>query len=214
VIGEEVARLRQEYEAEGLVESTMAEDPLTQFRTWFDGAAGSGLAEPNAFVLATVDEDGTPSARALLMKGLEGDGLVFYTGLESRKSRAMRSNGRAAATFVWIPLHRQVRFEGSVIEVEPTVADEYFASRPRGAQIAAHASRQSEPVDSRDELDARFRRLVADFGDSEIPRPTYWGGWKLVPDTVEFWQGQPNRFHDRVVYSRSGTRWVKQRLSP
>jgi pyridoxamine 5'-phosphate oxidase len=192
----------------------MAEDPLTQFRTWFDGAAGSGLAEPNAFVLATVDEDGTPSARALLMKGLEGDGLVFYTGLESRKSRAMRSNGRAAATFVWIPLHRQVRFEGSVIEVEPTVADEYFASRPRGAQIAAHASRQSEPVDSRDELDARFRRLVAAFGDSEIPRPTYWGGWKLVPDNVEFWQGQPNRFHDRVVYSRSGTRWVKQRLSP
>jgi pyridoxamine 5'-phosphate oxidase len=214
VIAEEVFRLRQEYEAEGLVESTMAEDPLTQFQTWFDGAAGSGLSEPNAFVLATVDEDGTPSARALLMKGLEGDGLVFYTGLESRKSRAMRSNGRAAATFVWIPLHRQVRFEGSVAEVEPTVADEYFASRPRGAQLAAHASLQSEPVNSRDELDARFRRIEAEFGDSEIPRPTYWGGWKLVPDTVEFWQGQPNRFHDRVVYSRSGTRWVKQRLSP
>lgn len=214
MIAEEIVQLRQEYEAEGLVESAMAEDPLTQFQTWFDGAAGSGLPEPNAFVLATVDEDGTPSARALLMKGLEGDGLVFYTGLESRKSRAMRSTGRAAATFVWIPLHRQVRFEGSVTEVEPTVADEYFASRPRGAQIAAHASLQSEPVNSRDELDARFSRLEADFGDSEIPRPTYWGGWKLVPETVEFWQGQPNRFHDRVVYSRSGTGWVKQRLSP
>lgn len=214
MIGEEAARLRQEYEAEGLVESTMAGDPLTQFQTWFDGAVESGLPEPNAFVLATVDDDGTPSARALLMKGLEGDGLVFYTGLESRKSRAMRSNGRAAATFVWIPLHRQVRFEGSVGEVEPAAADEYFESRPRGAQIAAHASHQSEPVGSRAELDARFRRLEAEFGESEIPRPAHWGGWKLVPDRVEFWQGQPNRFHDRVVYSRSGAGWVKQRLSP
>jgi pyridoxamine 5'-phosphate oxidase len=214
VISEEVARLRQEYEAEGLVESTMADDPMTQFESWFDGVVAAGLPEPNAFVLATVDPDGTPSARAVLMKALEDDGLIFYTGLESRKSRAMRGNGKAAATFVWIPLHRQVRFEGTVTEVDPDAADEYFASRPRGAQIAAHASLQSEPVVGRDALDRRFEELLARFGDDEIPRPSYWGGWALTPSSVEFWQGQPNRFHDRVVYSRSDSGWSKKRLSP
>lgn len=214
MIAEEVARLRQEYEAEGLVESSMAADPMSQFESWFNGVVDAGLPEPNAFVLATVDEDGTPSARALLMKALEPDGLVFYTGSQSRKSRAMRSNGLAAATFVWTPLHRQVRFEGTVTEVDASSADEYFATRPRGAQIAAHASHQSEPVTDRAELDDRFRMLEAQFGDSEIPRPSDWGGWKLTARTVEFWQGQPNRFHDRVVYSRSGSGWVKQRLSP
>lgn len=214
MIAEEVARLRDEYEAEGLVESTMADAPMSQFESWFDGAVDAGLPEANAFVLATVDEDGTPSARAVLMKGLEGQSLVFYTGLDSRKSQAMRANGVAAATFVWIPLHRQVRFEGTVTQVEASEADEYFATRPRGAQIAAHASHQSEPVRDRDELDSRFRSLEAEFGDSEIPRPPHWGGWRLTPSRVEFWQGQPNRFHDRVVYSRSGSGWVKQRLSP
>jgi pyridoxamine 5'-phosphate oxidase len=214
VISEEVARLRREYEAEGLVEATMADDPMTQFESWFAGVVAAGLPEPNAFVLATVDPDGTPSARALLMKGLEEDGLVFYTGSESRKSQAMRSNGRAAATFVWIPLHRQVRFEGTVAEVDPESADAYFATRPRGAQIAAHASLQSEPVGDRAELDRRFARLEAEFGDSEISRPPHWGGWKLTPRSVEFWQGQPNRFHDRVVYRKSGSGWSKRRLSP
>lgn len=214
MISEEVARLRREYEAEGLVEATMADDPMTQFESWFAGVVAAGLPEPNAFVLATVDPDGTPSARALLMKGLEEDGLVFYTGSKSRKSQAMRSNGRAAATFVWIPLHRQVRFEGTVAEVDPESADAYFATRPRGAQIAAHASLQSEPVGDRAELDRRFARLEAEFGDSEIPRPPHWGGWKLTPRSVEFWQGQPNRFHDRVVYHKSGSGWSKQRLSP
>lgn len=214
MISEEVSRLRQEYEAEGLVESTMADDPITQFESWFAGVVAAGLPEPNAFVLATVDPDGAPSARAVLMKGLEDDGLVFYTGSESRKSRAMRSNGRAAATFVWTPLHRQVRFEGTVTEVDPESADAYFATRPRGAQIAAHASLQSEPVGGREMLDDRFEQLTARFGDSEIPRPSHWGGWRLTPSSVEFWQGQPNRFHDRVVYSRSGSGWSKQRLSP
>lgn len=214
MISEEVARLRREYEAEGLVESTMADDPMTQFDAWFAGVVAAGLPEPNAFVLATVDPDGTPSARALLMKDLEADGLVFYTGSESRKSKAMRANGRAAATFVWIPLHRQVRFEGTVTELDPGSADAYFATRPRGAQIAAHASRQSDPVGDRGELDSRYAQLEAEFGGSEIPRPPHWGGWKLMPSSVEFWQGQPNRFHDRVVYVDSGSGWSKQRLSP
>lgn len=214
MIADEVARLRREYESAGLIETEMADDPMTQFETWFSGVASSGLPEPNAFVLATADSDGAPSARALLMKGLDAGGVVFYTGSESRKSREMRANGRAAATFVWLPLHRQVRFEGAVAELDTVSVDAYFATRPRGAQIAAHASHQSEPVADRKDLDTRFLELEAEFGDEDIPRPDHWGGWRLTPNRVEFWQGQPNRFHDRVLYSRSSSGWSKQRLSP
>lgn len=214
VIGEEAARLRLEYEAHGLVESEMAESPIDQFRTWFDGATKAKIHEPNAFVLATVDADGAPSARAVLMKDISSDALVFYTGLFSRKSQAMRANHVAAGTFVWTPIHRQVRFEGVVSEVASETADAYFATRPRGAQIAAHASRQSEVVERRETLDERFARLDEEFGDAQVPRPEHWGGWSLRPNTVEFWQGQPNRFHDRVRYRRDAGGWVLERLSP
>lgn len=195
------------------MESEISSDPLQQFEVWFDAARESGTPEPNAFVLATVDPDGTPSARAVLVKEVDADGLVFYTGMDSRKSRAMRSTGKAAATFAWIPLHRQVRFEGSVIEVDDSRADAYFASRPRGAQIAAHASRQSS-LTTKEDLDAEYDRLEAEFGRAEIPRPEHWGGWKLTPTSVEFWQGQPNRFHDRLRYRRNGRDWVIERLAP
>ncbi|HZD24016.1 MAG TPA: pyridoxamine 5'-phosphate oxidase, partial [Acidimicrobiia bacterium] len=154
-----------------------------------------------------------PSARAVLMKDLSPDGIVFYTGLESRKSRAMRSSGLAAATFVWTVLHRQVRFEGTVREVSPEVSDAYFATRPRGAQVAAHASQQSEVVASREVLDRRFSELDFRFGDA-IPRPDDWGGWRLRPNSVEFWQGRPNRFHDRIRYRREADGWIKERLAP
>jgi pyridoxamine 5'-phosphate oxidase len=213
VTARELQELRREYEAEGLVEEDMADDPLDQFRSWFDAARESGTPEPNAFVLATVDRDGTPSARALLVKEVVDDGIVFYTGLESRKSLAMEANPLAAATFAWIPLHRQVRLEGRVAKVEPEQADAYFATRPRGAQIAAHASRQSE-LTTKDELDTRYREVEQRFGDSDIPRPDHWGGWKLSPTRVEFWQGQPNRFHDRVRYRLERGEWVKERLAP
>lgn len=213
VIGEEAARLRREYESEGLVESRMAADPFTEFEDWFDGVITAGIDEPNAFVLATSDADGKPSARAVLMKDLSPEGLVFYTGMESRKSRAMRVNPTAAATFVWTPLHRQVRFEGTVSEVDDATADAYFASRPRGAQIAAHASQQSSPVADRSVLEERFADLDLSFGDV-VPRPEHWGGWRLRPEIVEFWQGRPNRFHDRVRYLREGDSWEKERLAP
>ncbi|MFZ0015649.1 MAG: pyridoxamine 5'-phosphate oxidase [Acidimicrobiia bacterium] len=210
---EQVAQLRREYEASGLDESEMSADPLDEFESWFAGVVAAGIEEPNAFVLATTDADGTPSARAVLMKDLSRNGLVFYTGMESRKSRAMRDNGRAAATFVWTVLHRQVRFEGPVFEVEPDLADAYFATRPRGAQVAAHASLQSQPVPSRDVLEARFQQLDETLG-ADVPRPETWGGWRLEPTTVEFWQGRPNRFHDRIRYERDDHGWVKGRLAP
>jgi len=213
VIGDEAARLRREYETEGLVEEEMADHPIDQFEVWFSGVLQAGVNEPNAFVLATVDPDGTPSARAVLMKDLGVDGLVFYTGMESRKSQALRSDPRAAATFVWTELHRQVRFEGVVTEVDDERADVYFATRPLGAQIAAHASRQSERV-GRAELDARFAQLASQFGDGPVPRPDRWGGWCLLPTSVEFWQGRPNRFHDRVRYEHDRGRWGKVRLAP
>ena len=211
---EEAARLRREYEAEGLVEGDMADDPFAQFEIWFSGVLAVGLEEPNAFVLATADSRARPSARALLMKDLSDQGLVFFTALVSRKSADLKENPVAAATFVWTPLHRQVRFEGPVEELEPHSSDEYFATRPRGAQVAAHASKQSQVVASREELEAVFSQLDAEFGDGEIPRPETWGGWRLIPETVEFWQGRPNRFHDRVRYRPDGKGWLKERLSP
>lgn len=213
VIREEVARRRLEYETAGLDADVMAEEPFTEFESWFAGAVEVDLYEVNAFVLATVDADGTPSARALLMKDFSAEGLVFYTGLESRKSRAMAATGKAAATFVWTRLHRQVRFEGVVEEVSAEQSDAYFATRPRGAQIAAHASMQSQPVSGREELESRFREIEDRYGDV-IPRPSHWGGWRLVPDTVEFWQGRPNRFHDRIRYRLYDDVWHKERLAP
>jgi pyridoxamine 5'-phosphate oxidase len=214
VIDDQVAQLRREYEALGLNERDMAADPITQFRIWFDGVLEAGLEEPNAFVLATADADAVPSARAVLMKGIDERGLVFYTNLASRKSDELRINPAAAATFVWLPLHRQVRFEGKVTLVADEDADRYFDARPRGAQIAAHASNQSEVVGSREELEAAFRELDVRFRGVRVPRPRAWGGWRLTPERVEFWQGQPNRFHDRVRYVRDATVWRMGRLAP
>jgi pyridoxamine 5'-phosphate oxidase len=214
VTDDRIARLRREYEAQGLLEGAMAVDPYTEFDQWFSAVVASGIDEPNAFVLSTATPHGRPSGRAVLMKSFDGRGVVFYTGLESRKSAEIGANPWAAATFVWTPLHRQVRFEGSVSAVEAELADAYFASRPRGSQIAAHASQQSTPIDSREELDLRFAALDAEFGEGPVPRPETWGGWRLAAESVEFWQGQPNRFHDRIRYTWGGADWVMQRLAP
>jgi pyridoxamine 5'-phosphate oxidase len=213
VIREEVARRRQEYESAGLEPDEMADDPYSEFEQWFAGALAVELYEPSAFVLATASADGLPSARAVLMKDFSEEGLVFYTNLYSRKSHELRANPKAAATFVWAPLHRQVRLEGPVVEVADSEADSYFATRPRGAKIAAHASRQSSVVMGREELEDRFGELSDEFGE-EIPRPADWGGWRLRPSIVEFWQGRPNRFHDRVRYRITDAGWLKERLAP
>lgn len=211
---DEAARLRAEYEADGLVEGDMAIEPFSEFQTWLSGAVAADIEEPTAFVLATADASGRPSSRALLMKAFSEEGIVFYTNLASRKSEELRMNPAAAATFVWIPLHRQVRFEGQVVAVDAVDADAYFAGRPRGAQVAAHASAQSSVVSSRAELEERYAELELAFGDGEVPRPTTWGGWRLLPSAVEFWQGRVNRFHDRVRYRQDGDMWIKERLAP
>ncbi len=213
MIDDRVSELRREYESEGLHEAEMELDPFTQFESWFDGVVDSGIEEPNAFVLATSTPNGIPSARALLMKSFGSAGLVFYTSLSSRKSRELTSNPHAAATFVWTPLHRQVRMEGTVLPVDDHAADQYFSTRPRGSQLAAHASRQSSVVASRDVLTQRFAELDLEY-PGDVPRPDWWGGWRLVPSSIEFWQGQPNRFHDRVRYYLKDGRWSMERLSP
>jgi pyridoxamine 5'-phosphate oxidase len=192
----------------------MPANPYTQFDDWFSAAVSADIDEPNAFILSTATTEGRPSGRAVLMKSFDEEGVVFYTGLGSRKSVEIDANPWAAATFVWIQLHRQVRLEGPVTAVESVAADAYFATRPRGAQIAAHASKQSTVIDSREELDRRFALLEAEFADIVVPRPELWGGWRISAENFEFWQGQPNRFHDRVRYFRSGADWMKQRLAP
>lgn len=214
VIDDMVGKLRREYEARGLIETQMPDEPLEQFEEWFSGVVEAQIPETNAFVLGTSTPDGKPSVRAVLMKSIDANSLTFYTNLLSRKSREILANPVAAATFVWPGLHRQVRFEGRVESLPTKQADGYFASRPRGAQIAAHASSQSEIVADRGVLDERFKALEAQFEGGEVPRPDVWGGWRLVYESVEFWQGQPNRFHDRVRYRDVDGGWAKERLAP
>ena len=210
---EESRRLRQEYEDIGLEVDTMADDPIQQFNDWFAGAVAAGIYEPDAFILSTASIDAAPSARAVLLKGITESSLLFYTNMESRKSIEIGANPQVAATFAWLPLHRQVRFEGRASPVDDAVADAYFASRPRGARIAAHASRQSSPVADREILERVYAEADARYGE-EVPRPPWWGGWEITPDMVEFWQGRVNRFHDRLRYIRDGDGWVIERLQP
>ena len=210
----DLAALRIEYESVGLSRADMSADPYDQFNEWFEVAVAAGVNQPNAFVLATATPDGVPSARAVLMKDMSADGLVFYTNTISRKGRELADNPRAAACFVWMDLHRQVRLEGPVESVDAGIADAYFRSRPGGSRLAAAASPQSTVVERRSMLDDRLAELAAAHPDGDIPRPDWWGGFRIVPDGFEFWQGRPNRFHDRIRYRRQNTAWVLERLAP
>lgn len=197
-----------------LLESDVEADPLAQFRRWFADAEQAGIRAPNAMALATSAPDGTPSVRMVLLKGADERGFVFYTGYVSRKAGELESNPRAALLFYWDPLGRQVRIEGSVGRVSDEESDAYFATRPRGAQLAARASRQSEVVASRDLLDARVTELEREHGATDVPRPDHWGGYRLLPDAYEFWQHREDRLHDRLRYRRDGDTWAIERLSP
>ncbi len=193
----------------------LADDPLEQFLRWYQEAQGSGLRYPNAMAVATATADGRPSVRMVLLRGVDERGFVFYTNLESRKGRELAENPRAALLFYWEPLERQVRIEGRVELVTSAEADAYFATRPKGSQISAWASRQSEPIDSREALERQHAEFAERFGSGPVPRPAYWGGYRVVPDAYEFWQGRPDRLHDRFRYERSADGiWVITRLQP
>jgi pyridoxamine 5'-phosphate oxidase len=198
-----------------LLETDVDPDPLTQFRSWFAQAEDAGIRAPNATALATAAPDGTPSVRMVLLKSADEQGFVFFTGYVSRKAGELESNRRAALLFYWDPLGRQVRIEGNAERVGEDESDAYFATRPRGAQLAATASRQSTVLDGRGELDRRVAELESEHGGGDVPRPAHWGGYRLLPDTYEFWQHRENRLHDRLRFRRrdDGT-WLLERLSP
>jgi len=207
-----LARLREEYTGSGLRESDP--DPIEQFRGWFEEALAAELHEPNAMTLATATPGGSPSARMVLLKGFDERGFVFYTNYEGRKAEELEANPRAALVLYWGELRRQVRVEGGVSRLPDAESDAYFAGRPRGSQLGAWASEQSRPVSDRGVLEQRLRELEANYEGHDVPRPPFWGGYRVEPETIEFWQGRENRLHDRLVYRRSDGQWRRERLQP
>ncbi|GAA2365999.1 pyridoxamine 5'-phosphate oxidase [Nonomuraea africana] len=208
-----LAGLRRTYEGKPLLETDVAADPITQFTRWFQEAVEAGLPEPNAMVVATASAGGRPSARTVLLKGYDQHGFVFFTNYESRKGRDLAENARASLLFPWHPIRRQVRVEGGVVRLSHEESAAYFNSRPYGSRIAAWASRQSAVVRSREELDARYAELAARWPENP-PVPDFWGGFRVLPTEVEFWQGQLERMHDRLRYRRVHPGWVLERLAP
>ena len=208
-----IADLRQEYMRAGLSEADADRDPLRQFERWFKDALGAKLPLPNAMTLATVTPEGAPSARVVLLKGIDHGGFVFYTSYRSRKARELERRGAACLVFMWSDLERQVRVEGNVEKVSSADSDAYFASRPLGARHSAWASPQSEVVPDRKTLESAAAEVRARYGDKP-PRPPHWGGYRVLPREIEFWQGRADRLHDRLLYRKSGDAWSIERLAP
>ena len=214
-----LATVRVDYADRPLGPEDLGPDPLAAFARWLEealavgGGTGRGYEEPNAMVLATATPDGRPSARIVLLRGLDERGFVWFTGYDSRKGEELAANPRAALVFHWPAVHRQVRVEGGVERTSPAESDAYFASRPRGSQVASAASPQSRPVAGREALEALVAAVAAANPDALL-RPERWGGYRLVPDVVEFWQGRLNRLHDRVRFTREGDGWAVARLAP
>jgi pyridoxamine 5'-phosphate oxidase len=210
----EVAALRKEYTRAGLNEIDVDPDPIVQFHEWFEKVIDADLHEPNAMILATATTDGKPSARTVLLKSYDERGFVFYTNYEGRKAKEIEANPTCALLFHWGELERQIRIEGRVGRVPDAESDAYFAGRPRGSRLGAWASQQSRSVEGRSVLEARVRALEKEYEGREIPRPPFWGGYRVESDTIEFWQGRENRLHDRLVYLRNEGGWKIVRLQP
>lgn len=211
---EDLARLRREYSLKGLDEQELHPDPFVQFRSWLQEAVNAPLLEPTAMALATATNDGKPSVRMVLLKQVDDRGFVFFTNYESRKGEELLHNPHAALLFYWDALERQVRVEGEVEQTSHELSREYFNSRPFASRIAATISHQSAVVGSRAELEQKFRELATQYDGKEVPLPRFWGGFRLIPHTFEFWQGRENRLHDRLRYSKAGGGWKIERLSP
>lgn len=204
----------EDYGSLPLTESDMVADPFTQFATWLKDAEEFGIYEPNAMVLGTIDDDGRPTARTVLLKGID-DGFQFATNYLSRKGHALDGEPKVTAVFGWYKMHRQVIIEGEAHKVTADESSDYFATRPRGSQVAAWASEQSRPIDSRASIETKFEDAEQRFeGEADVPRPPHWGGYRIVPNRIEFWKGRSNRMHDRIVYTRDGDSWSIERLQP
>lgn len=207
--------LRQDYRSSSLSEKEVKSNPIDQFALWFNNAVEAQILEPNAMTLATADKSGSPSARIVLLKEFDQEGFTFFTNYHSRKGHDIDENPKACLLFFWVELERQIRIEGKVEKISQELSTEYFHSRPYGSQLGAHASPQSEVIPDRTFLENNLKALESQFGEGEIPKPLHWGGYKLIPESVEFWQGRSSRLHDRIRYTlNTNKNWIIERLAP